>query len=112
MCRPSCSACSQNGRPQALSGSPPQMSLTTTSRRPSCSAAIRATSAATWAGSVFAALRAEVRALLADADPDRLARAVHVAYNGALVTCAIAGRGPLAAALDEDLAAVVAPWRP
>jgi AcrR family transcriptional regulator len=69
-----------------------------------------------------AALRAAIRALLADAvaagdlvadaDPDRLARTVHVAYNGALVTWAIAGRGPLAAALDEDVGAVLAPWRP
>ena len=68
-----------------------------------------------------AALRAEVRGLLADAvaagelaadvDRDRLARAVHVAYNGAMVTWAIAGRGSLAAALDEDIAAVLGPWR-
>jgi hypothetical protein len=37
---------------------------------------------------------------------------VHVVYSGVMVEWAIAGRGRLATALDEDLAAVLAPWRP
>jgi AcrR family transcriptional regulator len=73
--------------------------------------------AAAHAAAVQRGLRAAVLAavaagdLRADADPDRLARALHVAYNGALVLWALAGTGELAPALAEDLEAVLAPWR-
>lgn len=49
--------------------------------------------------------------LSAGADPEQLARAVHVAYNGALVTWAIGGTGRLSDALEEDIEAVLAPNR-
>jgi AcrR family transcriptional regulator len=68
-----------------------------------------------------AAVREQLQALLdaalaagelrAGADPAALARAVHVAYNGALVTWGVAGHGPLADALRTDAEAVLAPWR-
>jgi AcrR family transcriptional regulator len=68
-----------------------------------------------------AALRGSARELLEEAvaqgelapvaDPDALARAVHVAYNGSLVAWALGGRGALAAAIDHDVRAVLAPWR-
>jgi AcrR family transcriptional regulator len=63
------------------------------------------------------ALRAAVEASLHDAvaarelprttDVPRLARAVHVAYNGSLVTWAVGGSGALEAALRADLYAVL-----
>ena len=49
-CSVSFSGCSQNGTPHATSGSPPQMSFTSTSRRPSCSARMRSTSRSTSSG--------------------------------------------------------------
>jgi AcrR family transcriptional regulator len=45
-------------------------------------------------------------------DAERLARTVRVVYNGALVSWGISGRGSLEATLREELAAVLAPWRP
>lgn len=67
------------------------------------------------------ALRREIHTTLVDAaaagelapaaDLDGLSRAVHVAYNGALVTWAVGGSGPLADSLRADLEAVLAPWR-
>ena len=45
------------------------------------------------------------------ADPDALARAVDRAYNGALITWAITGPGPLEAHLREAVNAVLEPWR-
>jgi AcrR family transcriptional regulator len=59
--------------------------------------------------SVAAAVDAEE--LAAGADPGALARALHVAYNGSLITWAVAGRGALEEALRADLEAVLAPWR-
>ncbi len=66
-------------------------------------------------------MRAQIHALLADAatrgaldragDLDALARAVHVSYNGALVTWAVDGDGRLEDSLRSDLEAVIAPWR-
>jgi AcrR family transcriptional regulator len=65
----------------------------------------------------FAAVRSQLAALLReardagelapDADPDALARALHVAYNGALVVWAVTGDGPLEEALRADLEAVL-----
>jgi AcrR family transcriptional regulator len=65
----------------------------------------------------FAAVRSQLAALLRealdagelapDADPDALARALHVAYNGALVVWAVTGDGPLEDALRADLEAVL-----
>jgi AcrR family transcriptional regulator len=49
--------------------------------------------------------------LRADADPDALARALQVAYNGALVVWAVTGDGALAPALRSDLEAVLASCR-
>jgi hypothetical protein len=45
------------------------------------------------------------------ADPDGLARALHVAYNGSLITWAVGGHGALEESLRADLEAVLAPWR-
>jgi AcrR family transcriptional regulator len=53
----------------------------------------------------------EAGELAADADPDALARVLHVAYNGSLITWAVAGRGALEESLRLDLEAVLAPWR-
>jgi AcrR family transcriptional regulator len=68
-----------------------------------------------------AELGVQVRALLVraaedgelapGADPEELARAVRVAYNGALLLWAVEGRGRLPDALRRDLEAVLAPWR-
>jgi AcrR family transcriptional regulator len=68
-----------------------------------------------------AALRQQIRATLSDAaaageirraaDLDGLARALHVTYNGALVTWAVGGSGRLADSLRADLEAVLSPWR-
>ena len=60
------------------------------------------------------ALLAEARAageLTPAADPERLARAVLVAYNGALILWSVAGDGPLADGLRDDVDAVLSPWR-
>ncbi len=60
------------------------------------------------------ALLAEARAageLKPAADPERLARAVLVAYNGALILWSVAGDGPLADGLRDDVDAVLSPWR-
>jgi AcrR family transcriptional regulator len=45
--------------------------------------------------------------LVPDADPDALARALHVAYNGALVLWAVTGDTPLEPSLRADLEAVL-----
>jgi AcrR family transcriptional regulator len=67
-----------------------------------------------------ARLRARVADLLSQAraadelatacDVDALARAVHVAYNGSLVTWGIGGAGRQDDALRQDIAAVLAPY--
>ncbi|MDP9400073.1 MAG: TetR/AcrR family transcriptional regulator, partial [Actinomycetota bacterium] len=49
--------------------------------------------------------------LLPAARPDRLARALHNAYQGALISWAVSGEGSLEAALRDDLEAVLEPWR-
>jgi AcrR family transcriptional regulator len=63
----------------------------------------------------------ELEALLAEArvagelepaaDPERLARAVLVAYNGALILWSVTGDGALADSLRDDVDAVLSPWR-
>jgi AcrR family transcriptional regulator len=45
-----------------------------------------------------------------DADPAALARAVEVAYNGALISWALTGAGPLADAIRADVGFVLEPW--
>jgi AcrR family transcriptional regulator len=65
----------------------------------------------------FAAVERQLAALLDEArergelvpqaDAGALARALHVAYNGALVVWAVTGEGPLEAALRADLEAVL-----
>jgi hypothetical protein len=65
-------------------------------------------------------LRAEITSLLQAAagggelapevDARRLARAVHVAYNGSLLTWAVEQRGPLADRLRDDLMFVLSPY--
>jgi AcrR family transcriptional regulator len=69
----------------------------------------------------FARTHDELRGLLAaargagelrpEADPERLARAVLVAYNGALIVWSVTGDGPLADSLRADVDAVLSPWR-
>lgn len=49
--------------------------------------------------------------LIVTADPNSLALAVDRAYNGALITWAVAGPGPLEAQLREAVSAVLEPWR-
>jgi AcrR family transcriptional regulator len=49
--------------------------------------------------------------LVAYADPAAVARAVLVAYNGALALWAVTGGGALGDALRGDVEAVLAPWR-
>jgi AcrR family transcriptional regulator len=49
--------------------------------------------------------------LVAAVDAARVARAVLVAYNGALGLWAVAGGGPLPEVLRGDVEAVLAPWR-
>jgi AcrR family transcriptional regulator len=49
--------------------------------------------------------------LAPDTDPEALARTVHRAYNGALITWAVAGPGPLQTHLREAIGAVLGPWR-
>jgi AcrR family transcriptional regulator len=44
-------------------------------------------------------------------DAERLARTVAVAYNGAIISWGISGRGSLEEALRQELEAVLAPWR-
>jgi AcrR family transcriptional regulator len=46
-----------------------------------------------------------------DADAAQLARAVLVAYNGALIVWSVTGTGPLAGSLRDDIDAVLSPWR-
>jgi AcrR family transcriptional regulator len=65
----------------------------------------------------FAAVRTQLAALLCEAldagelrpgtDPGALARALQVAYNGALVVWAVGGTGPLEESLRADLEAVL-----
>jgi AcrR family transcriptional regulator len=69
----------------------------------------------------FAEAHEQLRALLADAvaggelrataDPAALARAVLVAYNGALSLWAVTATAPLADTLRADVDAVLSPWR-
>jgi AcrR family transcriptional regulator len=49
--------------------------------------------------------------VLASTDPETLAGVVDRAYNGALITWAVAGTGPLETRLREAIAAVLDPWR-
>jgi AcrR family transcriptional regulator len=73
--------------------------------------------AAVHAGAMHHEIRAGVvRAIdageLVDAaDPDGLARALHVAYNGSLLLWGVTGDGEPADALRTDLEAVLTPWR-
>jgi AcrR family transcriptional regulator len=67
-------------------------------------------------------MRREIAALLDQAraagelepgiDADRLARAVQVAFNGSLITWALAGDGAVADAIRADVGAVLDPHRP
>jgi AcrR family transcriptional regulator len=65
------------------------------------------------------AVHAELRGLLAEAiaagelvgDPDQLAHALQVAYNGALLTWAIDPHAPLPVQLRDDLLGTLAPAR-
>ncbi|RJL32704.1 TetR/AcrR family transcriptional regulator [Bailinhaonella thermotolerans] len=67
------------------------------------------------------ATQEEIAGLLADAvaagdlvpgtDPARLARAVHVAYNGAHILWALSGEGELLEHLRDDVDHVLAPYR-
>jgi AcrR family transcriptional regulator len=50
--------------------------------------------------------------LVPGAYPEALARTVDRAYNGALITWAVAGPGPLETHLREAIGAVLDPWRP
>jgi AcrR family transcriptional regulator len=61
-------------------------------------------------GRVLAGARAAGE-LVQRADPERLARTIKISYNGAIISWGISGRGPLEAALRDELDAVLAPWR-
>ena len=73
-----------------------------------------------YAAAFHCTLRAEITALLQaavasselvpDVDARRLARAVHVAYNGSLLTWAVEQQAPLADWLRQDLVFVLAPY--
>jgi AcrR family transcriptional regulator len=49
---------------------------------------------------------------LADCDTESLAHAVHVTYNGALITWAVFRQGRLASQLRRDLEFILKPYRP